>query len=257
MEQSFLPVEGLAEHPYRTILGYPRATDGEISTRIREMKDIGVETIAFTGGVTINGLGVLGKGYVGLVVLAHTSSGHAALKIRRTDSPRADMSDEAHYMRVANGVGVGPRLWRHSKNLVLMEYLEGVPIREWVYGLDDRKGSVGLKRVVRSILQDCFRLDCIGLDHGELVNISKHVIVGEDRATIIDFESSSMDRRAANVTSAAQSLYIGSGLAKRMSNIYDTPGRSEMIEALRAYKRDRTKKSFDGLLDVLGVRWDR
>lgn len=253
MEQSFLPVEGLAEHPYRTILGYPRATDGEISARIREMKDIGVETVAFAGGVTINGLGVLGKGYVGLVILARTSSGQAALKIRRTDSPRSDMSDEARYMRMANGVGVGPRLWQHSKNLVLMEYLAGVPIREWVYGLDDRKGSAGLKRVVRSILQDCFRLDCIGLDHGELVNISKHVIVGGDGATIIDFESSSTDRRAANVTSAAQSLYIGSGLAERMSNIYDTPGRPEVIEALRAYKRGRTRESFDGLLDVLGV----
>lgn len=254
MEPSFLEVERLAEHPYRTILGYPRASDDEISERIRELADIGVESVAFTGGIRINGLDVLGKGYVGLVVLARTAAGRAALKIRRTDSPRTDMSSEANFMRVANGVGVGPLLSRYSRNFVLMEYLQGITIREWLYGLGDEGADAArLRGVIRTILQDCFRLDRAGLDHGELVNMSKHVIVGEGKATIIDFESSSTDRRVANVTSAAQSLYVGAGLAGQVARIYDTPGAPEVIEALRLYKSSGTEESFGNLLDVLRV----
>ena len=255
MEPSFLEVDRLAEHPYRTILGYPKASDGEISERVRELAGIGVESVAFAGGVRINGLDVLGKGYVGLVVLAQTVVGQVALKIRRTDSPRADMSSEANFMREANGVGVGPSLYRYSRNFILMEYLQGTAIREWIYGLGGDGGDAArLKGVIRAVLQDCFRLDRTGLDHGELVNISKHVIVGEEKATIIDFESSSTDRRVANVTSATQSLYVGTGLATQVARIYDdVPAASVVIEALRMYKRSSTKESFGGLLGVLRI----
>lgn len=254
MEPFFLEVGRLAEHPYRAILGYPRASDGEISERVRELVGIGVESVSFAGGVRINGLDVLGKGHVGLVVLAQTVTGQAALKVRRTDSPRADMSSEAGFMRGANDVGVGPRLYRYSRNFVLMEYLQGATIREWIYGLGEDGGDAArLKGVIRAVLQDCFRLDRAGLDHGELVNISKHVIVGEEKATIIDFESSSTNRRVANVTSAAQSMYVGTGLAAQVARIYDAPAAPAVIESLRTYKRSGTKKSFDALLGVLRV----
>ena len=60
------------------------------------------------------------------------------------------------------------------------------------------------------------------MDHGELSNLSKHVIVGK-KTTIIDFESSSMDRKVSNVTSATQALYIGSGISKIISRVYKIP----------------------------------
>ena len=60
-----------------------------------------------------------------------------------------------------------------------------------------------LKKTVKKVLEDCYRLDQLGLDHGELSNISKHVIVGK-KTTLIDFESSSTNRRVSNVTSACQ-----------------------------------------------------
>jgi len=38
-----------------------------------------------------------------------------------------------------------------------------------------------LKSTIKSMLEDCYRLDQIGFDHGELSNISKHVIVGKTK----------------------------------------------------------------------------
>ena len=119
-------------------------------------------------------------------------------------------------------------------------------------GIDLKKkgGSSRLKTIIKKILEDCFRLDRIGLDHGELSNLSKHVIIGK-KITIIDFESSSMNRKVSNVTSATQALCIGSGISKIISHVYRIPKKQKMISVLRKYKREQTRDGFEKLLDVL------
>jgi len=103
---------------------------------------------------------------------------------------------------------------------------------------------------VKKVLEDCYKLDQLGLDHGELSNISKHVIVGK-KATLIDFESSSTNRRVSNVTAACQAIFIGSGISKMVKKIYKIPPKPQMIKALRAYKNEQTQESFDDVLRVL------
>ena len=103
---------------------------------------------------------------------------------------------------------------------------------------------------MKKVLEDCYRLDQLGLDHGELSNISKHVIVGK-KATLIDFESSSTNRRVSNVTAACQAIFIGSGISKMVKKIYKIPPKSQMIKALRAYKNEQTRQSFDDVLKIL------
>jgi len=94
-------------------------------------------------------------------------------------------------------------------------------------------------------------LDKIGLDHGELSKITKHVIVGRKNVTIIDYESSSLLRRPSNVTSAAQGILIGTGIAKKIHKIYSVPTKDKIISALREYKADKSSENFDNLLTVL------
>ena len=96
----------------------------------------------------------------------------------------------------------------------------------------------------KTILEDCYRLDQMGFDHGELSSISKHVIVGKLRSTLIDFESSSVNRRASNVTSITQAIFIGSGIAKKVQRIYKIPSKEKIIDVLRKYKQEQTQKKF-------------
>jgi putative serine/threonine protein kinase len=91
----------------------------------------------------------------------------------------------------------------------------------------------------------------MGFDHGELSNISKHVIVGKLRTTLIDFESSSVNRRASNVTSITQAIFIGSGIAKKVQRIYKIPEKEKIIDVLRKYKQEPTRKKFDDILKIL------
>jgi len=250
MKQSFLPIKKTVNEPFSKILGYPKATKRQLDSRIVELKKLGVSQISFQGKTRLGTLNVLGKGYVGVVVLAKKRNRLVALKIRRLDSQRDGMKNEAKLLKQANKVGIGPVLFDSSKNFLVMEFLDGEKIGDWINSLSG-KGSVGkLKSVIRKTLEDCYSLDQIGFDHGELSSIVKHVIVGK-KTRMIDFESSSTKRRAANVTSAAQGIYIGSGISKKVKRIYKIPPRKRIIEALRNYKRDQTRNSFERLLKIL------
>ena len=94
-------------------------------------------------------------------------------------------------------------------------------------------------------------MDQISFDHGELSNITKHVIVGKTKSTLIDFESSSTKRRPSNVTSVTQAIFIGSGIAKKTQKIYKNPSKGKIIRILKQYKQEKTQENFENLLKVL------
>lgn len=250
MKPSFLPVNRLIQEPYSGILGYPKATKKQLALRVAELQELGISGISFGGSMTIGTVNVLGKGYAGIVVLAKKGTKKVALKIRRTDSPRKTMEQETILLRAANKAGVGPILLHSSKNFIVMEYLDGVKIFDWISGVGEKENTSRLKMVIKKVLTDCYKLDTAGIDHGELSNITKHVIVGKS-VKMIDFESSSLERRVSNVTSATQAIFIGSGLAKKVQKIYSVPPRPKIISVLREYKKQRTQQSFDNVLRIL------
>ena len=250
MKQSFVKLGKITEPPYSDIWVYPKGTRAQIKSRIKELKALGVESISFQGKLQVGTISILGKGYVGIVVLGKIGRKKVAVKIRRNDSPRKNLKREAELLKITNQSNVGPKLVGFSKNFLVMEYLEGEKIGDWVASLKKRGSSSQLKTIIKKILEDCYKLDRIGLDHGELSHIVKHVIVG-NKTTIIDFESSSMDRRVSNVTSATQALCIGSGISKIIGRVYKIPKKQKMISVLRRYKQEQTRDSFENLLDVL------
>ncbi len=247
----FIQIKKLVKEPYSKILGYPKASSRQLQSRIIELEKLKIRSISFTGQTTIGSLQILGKGYVGVVVLAKKGNTVVALKIRRLDSQRSEMKSEAKLMKLVNMVNVGPKLYDVSKNFLVMEYLDGDKIGDWIQSLKGNGSSKKLKSIIKIILEDCYRLDKIGFDHGELSSISKHVIVGKLRTTLIDFESSSVNRRASNVTSITQAIFIGSGIAKKVQRIYKIPEKGKIIDVLRKYKQEPTRKSFEDILKIL------
>ena len=133
-----------------------------------------------------------------------------------------------------------------------MEYLEGEKIGKWISDLKTNLRSSQIKTVIKKVLEDCYKLDMIGLDHGELSRMPKHVIVGK-KITIIDFESSSVERRVSNVTSATQAFFIGSGISKTVKHIWKVPNKAKIISILRRYKQNQSMESFESLLNALKI----
>ena len=251
MAHSFISIKKFVDEPHSKILGYPKATKRQIKSRINELEKLNIKSISLTGPMTLGKLEILGKGYVGVVVLAKKGNKQVALKIRRTDSQRKDMKNESILLKLVNSVNVGPKMIVASKNFLVMEYLEGIKIIDWVSELKGTGSAKKLKNTIRKILEDCYKLDQINFDHGELSNISKHVIVGNTNSTLIDFESSSTDRRPSNVTSATQAIFIGSGIAKKAQKIFKNSPKEKIIEALKQYKQDKSQENFEKLIKIL------
>ena len=193
MTQRFQPISVFTKDPYKKILAFPKPKDSEIKKRIIELKKLGISQVSFTGPLQIEKCSILGKGYVGMVVLAKKSGKIVALKIRRIDSPRKNMSDEAKLLKIANEINIGPKFIKNSKNFLIMEFIDGEKIIDWAKKPETKAKEI--RHIVNNVLRECYLLDEIGLDHGELSTIDKHVIINEKRNTIIDFESSSMDRK--------------------------------------------------------------
>ena len=234
------------------ILTYPHGNEKEYSERLSELEDLGVSSI-FTGGRTvIGGISIAGKGCVGLVVRAETRKKiMCALKIRRTDANRPNMNDEVRYHNIANDAGVGPRIIRYSKNFLLMKFVEGVTILEWARRseVEDKQDS---SAIATSVLEQCFALDRAGLDHGELSHVDRHVIVDGGQATIIDFESASVQRRPSNVSSAGQSLLVSGAVASALSKVLQVD-REQAIRALKKYKNDQTRNNLEAILALVDI----
>ena len=250
MYKSFQSIKIFHTEPYSKILGYPNPTKRQLNSRLNELRKLGISKVAFKGNTRIENLNILGKGYVGIVILGKKENKSIALKIRRLDSQRDEMVKEGKLLKMANQVGVGPKLIAATKNFLVMEYLPGENIGSWFNNIATKNANSKAKKIIKKVLTDCYKLDKIGLDHGELSSISKHVIIGK-KISLIDFESSSSKRRVANVTSATQGIYIGSGLSKMIKKIYKIPRKDKIIKALRTYKNNPNQKTFQELLKIL------
>lgn len=237
------------------LLTYPHFDEGQYVARLEELRGLGVTSLVTGGRTTIGGTRIAGKGNVGLVMKAKVRGGRVcALKIRRLDANRGSMLEEARLHAIANRAGVGPLLLGHSENFMLMEYAGERSIADWAASFDG--GNVDKKSasaVARSVLEQCYRLDRAGIDHGELSHLDNHVIVsddGGDRATIIDFESASTGRKMGNVSAAGQSLFVSGIVAASMGRMLAID-RERAIAALKRYKWEQTRENFEALLSIL------
>jgi putative serine/threonine protein kinase len=246
---AIISVDHLAEEPYASAICYPQATPDEMRSRMEELKMLGVEAVEFSGRILASSMNVLGKGHVGVVTAAHTQNGRLALKMLRADSGRESLEHEAPMLAKANTVGAGPRLAAATKHFLLMQLIDGGPLEEW---LASDRDTADVRRVLTEILEQCWRLDGIGLDHGGLVRAPKHILVDSSGAPfLVDFETASVLRNASNVTSVCHFLFLGeSDVRTKLTGLIGERDGPELTAALRNYRKSRTRQSFEELLEL-------
>jgi len=246
-----VPLSLLQEEPYANVLCYPRYDAEIITQRVRELKHLDIKALEFIGEKRVFNVHVLGKGCVGIVVRALLDKKRVALKIRRVDADRIGMQHEAEMLKMANRVDVGPRLIGVTENFLLMEFIEGTLLPKWIEKLKGKGTRNRIRQVLRDVLEQCWRLDTIGLDHGELSRAPKHIIIDRDnKAHIVDFETASVQRRVSNVTSVCQYLFIGSQTAKTIQRKLGKINQETLRTSLKTYKQNRIRENFNTILHV-------
>lgn len=246
-----ITIENLSEEPYASIICYPKTSKTELKKRLKELQKLGMESLEFSGEKEAFSIPVLGKGCVGIVTIAYRNGEKAALKIRRVDADRARMQQEAKMLKKANSVHVGPRLLSVSKNFLLMQFIDGDLLPKW---MEKRKQKALMVKILREVLEQCWRLDIAGLDHGELSHAPKHIIIDKkNKPFIVDFETASLNRKPSNVTSICQFLFISGVVAEKVAEKLGEKDKKAIIEVLRRYKSDRTRENFETVLEACSL----
>jgi putative serine/threonine protein kinase len=245
-------LKSLNKEKYGRVICYPVYNEGEFNCRLQELEKLRIAAIEFVGKKMVAHMRVLGKGCVGIVVVAYIKDEKVALKIRRTDANRSTMQHEAQMLKKANAINVGPRLLKATENFLLMEYVKGTLLPDWVQTPQIKRGE--LNYVLNSILEQAWLLDGAKLDHGELSHAPKHIMVKSNiEPCLLDFETASESRRMSNVTSLCQYFFIGSSFAKKLQKKLDNIKSDDLVEALRMYKIKLDRKSFENVLKKCGI----
>ena len=252
MKTAIVPMSQLTNEPFASVICYPKSTPSEMQVRIEELQQLGVEVVEFYGKTSAHALQAVSYTHhrapapQATVVVAQVGGERLALKMQRVDSNRESLEHEAKLLSKANTVGVGPRFLAVTKHFLVMELIEGGSLEDWLQTHIDK---IEVKAIVEDILEQCYRLDEISLDHGELSKAPKHLLVNNsDKPYIVDFETASTMRNASNVTSVCQYLYQGnSEVCKVISKVLGKRNSNELVAALRKYRKNRGRSNFEDL----------
>ncbi len=240
----------------KIILCYPRFVNCQFSSRLQEIETLQVKSFILEGNKKIGNIQVLGKGHASLVVKTISTEGCIyALKIRRVDSGKPDMFHEVRILTKANNIGIGAKIYSFTKNFILLSFIEGLTLSEWITSPDVSSNVNKIKEIFNEILRQCRLLDASGLDHGELSRADKHIIINQDnKPVIIDFEKSSDSRRVSNVTSICQYLFVKGRLASKVEMAVGKIDKNMLLNNLREYKQNPSDENFAKICLTLNLK---
>ena len=241
------------------LISYPKLDIYEYHKRMIDIYKIGVKDAILEGPTKICGLNILGKGHSGVVLKVNASPTKTmALKIRRVDSRRMDSLTEVCNHKLANLVGIGPQIIDNTNDLILMELITGKGIYDWLQDSTNFQplNSTNIKNIVIEILEQCYRLDVVHLDHGELTRIDNHVMVSKNNdISIIDFESASIKRKPSNVTSASQALFLSGGsISRTMCKFIQIRDSDRLLNCLKNYKKIKNRQNFEDVISLINEK---
>jgi len=248
---NFIPLDEALDSTVGRFLCWPVFDREKAEDKVFQLKDICVESVALGGPHGVLGYPILGKGHVGVVIRAIYEGREVALKCRRTDSDRATMDNEARLLIKANEAGVGPLVFAHSRDFIIMEKLEGPYFGDWVSENIEKREEI--KKNVSTIIGIARKLDAARIDHGELTKIRRHYIVTEEGPRVIDFESASLGRNPQNLTCTVQSMFLQTRFARVLAEAYPMPDKNELVKALRRYKESPSEENYMGVLRKINL----
>ncbi|MDG6904940.1 MAG: hypothetical protein JRN20_04050 [Nitrososphaerota archaeon] len=248
----------LRKNEHGAIICYPGTNLESFDSRIGQFRELGVRRLMFEGSSKVGKYGIVGRGCVSVVVKALMKSSEevVALKIRRVDADRVDMRRDFELQSFANSFGVGPKAISYSKDLFAMEYIDSIRLGKWIEGLRTRSSRKYTKALIRNALEQCSLLDMHGLDHGELSNPTKHLLIrnlSRPDSVIIDFESASRDRKVSNLTAVSQFFFVGGWQSEKVRKVVGVPNlsRKRFIALLREYKREPGRETLEKILSFV------
>ena len=151
---------------------------------------------------------IFGKGKRGLIYKEKVNGKDVIIKVPHPDSRTETVNNEIRFLKLVNKKGIGPKFIKSCNNKLWMEYVEGELI------LDFLKNKKLITTTIKSILNQMYVLDKLGVNKFEMTHPHKHIIVRKNKPVLIDFERCRFTEKPKNVTQFCQ--FITSGKVMRL-----------------------------------------
>ncbi|HIP17635.1 MAG TPA: serine/threonine protein kinase [Methanothermococcus okinawensis] len=185
-------------------------------------------------------LEIIGKGHRGVVFKGIFKNKIVAIKVPRINSKNT-VYHEGSILEETNLLNIGPKVYKFSNNYLIMEYIEGINLKDYLsQKYIDKKEYIA---IIENTLKQCLRLDFHKINHGEIQG-GKHIIINNKdesklKVCIIDFDKSRRGRITHNFTSAISLFFTKSHISRRTFEILNISKdeRNQILDITKLYKR--------------------
>lgn len=180
------------------------------------------------------------KGRRGVVYFGSFKGKRVAVKQRSEKAVTDRLFIEAEFLKKLNKKRIGPRFFFFEKGKLAMEFIDGKNIKEFMKRADKKSK----KEIAKKILKQCFSMDEMGIDKGEMHHPIKHIIIrnipGGPEPVMIDFERCKHAEYPKNVTQFCQYL----------CNVLDIDC-EKLRKLAQDYKKNYSREKFEKILSFI------
>ena len=188
-------------------------------------------------GAGLKGIAYFSKGKRGLVYKALYKGKKVAIKIQNPKSAAiGKIEHEAAILLRLNKKRIGPNLLLHTEKYLVMEFIEGVSLEEFVKKAPKKKAINALL----DVLDQMKTLDDLGITKEEMAHPQKHIIIAK-KPVLIDFERAHFALKPSNLTQFCQYL-TSTNLSELLRGKNINIDKEKLIGLAKAYKNSAQKE---------------
>jgi release factor glutamine methyltransferase len=185
------------------------------------------------------------KGKRGVVYRADYLGKKVAVKTENPASKAVEqIKNEINILRELNRYGIGPEIYFSDRNWLVMDFIEGELIGDFL----KRASKSEIVSVLKSILNTCSELDQLGINKQEMNHPRKHIIIDKKlHPVFIDFERARKTSRPKNVGQFVQYI-ISSNTSKILNEKRINMDKAKMIARVKDYLKEMNQASLDKII---------
>ncbi|MBW2988844.1 hypothetical protein KY358_00845 [Candidatus Woesearchaeota archaeon] len=194
------------------------------------------------------------KGHRGILYIGDYKDRKVVIKTKREDSEaRERIRNEIDHLIILNRKGIGPKLYFHDKGCTYFayEYIDG-PFFPIFLEHCTKKNKNLIKRIIRNIAVQCFRMDKLKISKEEMHHPYKHIIIEKKakKPVLVDFERCHKSEEPKNVTQFCSYL-ISDFILKLLKEKGTRISKAKMIKAAKKYRKSISKKNLENILSLV------
>ena len=204
-------------------------------------------------------LSYLGKGTNFVALLLKQNGNKMVVKIEKDEQCAKNAArKEAYFLSYLNKYRLGPKLYFYDENkrFLIEEFLEGDFIIDFLLKEED---PAKIREVVLKSLWKAYKMDEVGVVHGQLHLPKRHIIITSGGPRFLDFDKGAFSKKGKNLTQLVQFLFLNprSAVRKRVLETFNLSDDDviPLFNLLKEYKNAKEKSHiFNAILQEVTKR---